>query len=44
MGLQGIIGLLEEKYQKLNLTVSRADFWAFAGQLAIEKAASLHTE
>jgi hypothetical protein len=37
---------LEEKYQKLGLAdlgISRADFWALAGMVAIEKGASLST-
>ena len=44
-GLEEIVSSLEEKYEKLELAdqgISRADFWALAGMLAIEKGASLH--
>ena len=44
-GLEDIVVSLEDKYQKLKLAdqgISRADFWALAGMLAIEKGASLH--
>jgi hypothetical protein len=43
-GLKEALDPLEEKYQKLGLAdqgISRADFWAFAGMVAIEKGASL---
>ena len=43
-GLAEVMTALEEKYAKLGLAdlgISRADFWAFAGMIAIEKGASL---
>ena len=43
-GLGEALEPLEEKYTKLGLGeegISRADFWAFAGMVAIEKGASL---
>jgi hypothetical protein len=43
-GLAEALEPLEDKYLKLGLEeqgISRADFWAFAGMIAIEKGASL---
>jgi len=43
-GLNGTLVLLEALYQNLSLAdfgVSRADFWAFVGMVAVEKATAL---
>ena len=45
-GLAEALAALEDKYSKLGLAdlgVSRADFWALAGMVAVEKAASLQS-
>ena len=46
-GLNGTLGLLENTYKNLslaNMGISRADFWAFAGMVSVEKAIALQEE